>query len=81
MVANRCTCLAIVFSDLTWIIYYCFSGHPAETGGAMISPRPSPDNSTPKPGFPMRPFFGIDPVIVDDKVGDQVNPTLRKLGG
>ena len=31
----------------------------------MISPRPSPDNSTPKPGFPMRPFFGIDPAIVD----------------
>ena len=34
----------------------------------MIAPRPSPDNSTPKPGFPMRPFFGIDPVLVDDKV-------------
>ena len=34
----------------------------------MITPRPSPDNSTPKPGFPMRPFFGIDPVLVDDKV-------------
>ena len=40
----------------------------AETGGIMITPRPSPDNSTPKPGFPMRPFFGIDPVLVDDKV-------------
>ena len=39
-----------------------------ETGGIMITPRPSPDNSTPKPGFPMRPFFGIDPVLVDDKV-------------
>ena len=34
----------------------------------MITPRPSPDDSTPKPGFPMRPFFGIDPVLVDDKV-------------
>ena len=40
----------------------------SETGGIMITPRPSPDNSTPKPGFPMRPFFGIDPVLVDDKV-------------
>ena len=34
----------------------------------MITPRPSPDDFTPKPGFPMRPFFGIDPVLVDDKV-------------
>lgn len=40
----------------------------AETGGIMITPRPSPDDSTPKPGFPMRPFFGVDPVLVDDKV-------------
>lgn len=40
----------------------------AETGGIMITPRPSPDDSTPKPGFPTRPFFGIDPVLVDDKV-------------
>ena len=34
----------------------------------MITPRPSPDNSTPKPGFPMTPFFGIDPVLMDDYV-------------
>ena len=45
-----------------------FFTHATETGGIMITPRPSPDDSTPKPGFPMRPFFGIDPVLVDDKV-------------
>ena len=39
----------------------------------MITPRPSPDDSTPKPGFPMRPFFGIDPVLVDDKVSGCVH--------
>ncbi len=39
-----------------------------ETGGIMITPRPSPDNSTPKPAFPTRPFWGIDPVLVDEKV-------------
>ena len=39
-----------------------------ETGGIAIAPRPSPDDSTPKPGYPMRPFYGIEPVLVDDKV-------------
>ena len=34
----------------------------------MITPRPSPPDHTPKPGFPMTPFFGIEPVLVDDKV-------------
>ena len=34
----------------------------------MISPRPSPDNSTPKPGYPMLPFFGVEPVLLDDEV-------------
>ena len=38
-----------------------------ETGGILISPRPAPEGVKPKPGFPMLPFFGIDPVLVDDK--------------
>ncbi len=41
-----------------------------ETGGIMITPRPSPNDATPKPGYPMRPFFGVDPVLLDDKVGN-----------
>lgn len=39
-----------------------------ETGGITISPRPGPDDSPPKPGFPTRPFFGIEPVLVDLEV-------------
>ena len=39
-----------------------------ETGGIVIAPRPAPDDSTPKPGFPTRAFFGIDPVLVDSNV-------------
>ena len=39
-----------------------------ETGGIMIAPRPSSSDSTPKPGYPMSPFFGIDPVLLDNNV-------------
>ena len=34
----------------------------------MITPRPSTNNLTPKPGFPMNPFFGIEPVLMTDTV-------------
>lgn len=34
----------------------------------MIAPRPSSDNTTPKPGFPMQPFWGIDPVLMSNNV-------------
>ncbi|CAH1793084.1 unnamed protein product [Owenia fusiformis] len=38
-----------------------------ETGGICISPRPSAPGAEIKPAMPMRPFFGIDPVLVDEK--------------
>lgn len=44
-----------------------------ETGGIMIMPRPSPDDSAPKPGFPTRPFWGIKPVLVNEKVRAEVS--------
>lgn len=47
---------------------YMYSIPFTETGGISIAPRPSPNNQTPKPGFPMRPFFGIEPVLVDEEV-------------
>eukprot|EP00731_Ephydatia_muelleri_P027666 Em0019g539a len=51
-----------------------------ETGGIVIAPRPAPDNSTPKPGFPTRAFFGIDPVLVDSNgqevIGNDVSGYL-----
>lgn len=34
----------------------------------MITPRPS-INETLKPACPMYPFFGVEPVLLDDKVG------------
>lgn len=43
----------------------------SETGGVLLAPRPAPDNHTPKPGFPMRPFYGIQPLLVDDKVRER----------
>ena len=39
-----------------------------ETGGIAITPLPAPGGSRPKPGFQMKPFFGVEPVIVDTEV-------------
>ena len=38
-----------------------------ETGGIMITPRPSAPNAKIVPAAPMRPFFGIQPALLDDK--------------
>jgi len=37
-----------------------------ETGGVLITPRPSPDDTL-KPACPMRPFLGVSPVLLDEK--------------
>ncbi|XP_065057596.1 acetyl-coenzyme A synthetase 2-like, mitochondrial [Rhopilema esculentum] len=51
-----------------------------ETGGAMIVPYPGPENQVWKPSCPLRPFFGVDPVILDEKGnemhGDNVSGLL-----
>ncbi len=39
-----------------------------ETGGVAISPRPSEKGGQIIPGKPMRPLFGVQPVLLDDKV-------------
>ena len=39
-----------------------------ETGGICITPRPSSLGAEILPGMPMRPFFGIEPVLMDEKV-------------
>ncbi|MCL4142499.1 UNVERIFIED_CONTAM: hypothetical protein GTU68_043361 [Idotea baltica] len=36
-----------------------------ETGGIMVSPRPSAENAEIIAGMPMRPMFGIKPVLLD----------------
>ena len=40
----------------------------AETGGITIAPRPAPDDSPPKPGYPSIPFFGIQPELRSENV-------------
>ncbi|KAK2567479.1 Acetyl-coenzyme A synthetase 2-like [Acropora cervicornis] len=51
-----------------------------ETGGILLSPRPAPDDSPVKPEYPTRPFFGVKPVLLDDKgrelVGNDVKGAL-----
>jgi len=45
------------------VSYMCCDVWHAETGGIVIAPRPSPDSSHGKPGYPMRPFWGILPEL------------------
>uniref|UniRef100_G1NTX5 acetate--CoA ligase n=1 Tax=Myotis lucifugus TaxID=59463 RepID=G1NTX5_MYOLU len=40
---------------------------PIETGGICIAPRPSEEGAEILPAMAMRPFFGIIPVLMDDK--------------
>ncbi|KAK3740035.1 hypothetical protein QZH41_019662 [Actinostola sp. cb2023] len=51
-----------------------------ETGGIFISPRPSAFKEPVKPEFPMRPFFGVEPVLMDEKgkelIGNNVKGAL-----
>ncbi|KAL5473527.1 hypothetical protein EMCRGX_G028018 [Ephydatia muelleri] len=37
-----------------------------ETSGSLLAPWPTPNNKKPKPGFPGRPFWGIEPVLLDE---------------
>lgn len=67
MVADRLVLLYILRLFLS--SYNNHYNNHKETGGIMITPRPSTDDSTPKAGFPTRPFWGIEPVLVDEKVG------------
>ena len=41
----------------------------AETGGIMSTPRPAPPGLDPKPAFPVIPFFGVQPCLMDAEVG------------
>ncbi|XP_047133685.1 acetyl-coenzyme A synthetase 2-like, mitochondrial isoform X1 [Hydra vulgaris] len=38
-----------------------------ETGGILLTPLPAPKNSLVKPACPVRPFFGVEPVLLDNK--------------
>lgn len=47
----------------------------AETGGIVITPRPSPDDTPPKPSFPTRPFWGILPELINPAVSVGLYPS------
>jgi acetyl-CoA synthetase len=49
-----------------------------ETGGISICPLPSDDNKF-KPTFAMRPFFGIEPCLLDDK-GNELDMNNENKG-
>lgn len=56
--------ISVPSSQVNW----CFFILPAETGGICIAPRPSEDGAEILPGMAMRPFFGIVPALMDEKV-------------
>jgi len=58
----------VVLSSVTVKCWLPIHAPPSETGAVMLASRPAPDHTTPKPGFVMRSFFGVDPVIVSDQV-------------
>ena len=41
---------------------------PLETGGVCIAPRPAEEGAEIVPAMAMRPFFGIEPVLMGEKV-------------
>ena len=43
-----------------------------ETGGQCIAPTPCDLHDEIKPAMAMRPFFGIDTVLLDEKVGQKL---------
>lgn len=45
----------------------CFS-FSTETGGVCIAPRPAEPGAEIRPAMAMRPFFGIQPALMDEKV-------------
>ena len=50
-----------------------------ETGGIAITPRPSAPEAEIRPAMPMRPFFGIDPALMDPQTVILINwLTLHK---
>ncbi|TNN30895.1 Acetyl-coenzyme A synthetase 2-like, mitochondrial [Liparis tanakae] len=50
-------------ADIGWI-----TGHSYVTGGVCIAPRPAEDGAAIVPAMAMRPFFGIQPELLGEKV-------------
>ncbi len=56
-------------TNLADLLVTCKSVYFTETGGINIAPLPAYECNPLKPGFVMKPFFGVQPVIVDNQVG------------
>ncbi|KAL4237994.1 Acetyl-coenzyme A synthetase 2-like [Mactra antiquata] len=50
----------------------CDTWWQTETGGIAITPRPSAPDAEIRPAMPMRPFFGIEPVLMDPQKGTEL---------
>ena len=55
---------------LIWCYHFTYNSFAvsfttAETGGIVITPLPPSEK---KPGVIMKPFFGVEPVLMDDEV-------------
>ncbi|XP_071080511.1 acetyl-coenzyme A synthetase 2-like, mitochondrial [Haliotis cracherodii] len=70
-------CVGEPLNHEAWQWYYSIVGEKrcdiidtwwqTETGGISLAPRPSAPGAEIKPAMPMRPFFGIEPVLMDNK--------------
>ncbi|WAR19899.1 ACS2L-like protein [Mya arenaria] len=68
-------CVGEPLNNEAWDWYYnvvgegrcdiCDTWWQTETGGIAITPRPSSPDAEIRPAMPMRPFFGIEPVLLD----------------
>lgn len=58
----------LLSSSIGWLPNILFSIILSETGGICIAPRPSEEKAEIVPAMAMRPFFGIFPVLMDEKV-------------
>ncbi|XP_045185651.2 acetyl-coenzyme A synthetase 2-like, mitochondrial [Mercenaria mercenaria] len=50
----------------------CDTWWQTETGGIAITPRPSAPGAEIRPAMPMRPFFGIEPVLMEPQMGTEL---------
>ena len=66
--------MTIVYGDvnlkkvnINFVLFFLpFKCTLAETGGIAITPLPESER---KPGFVMKPFFGVEPVLMNEKAG------------
>lgn len=56
----------VIASTATLSLFHIRSPHNSETGGIMLAP--GPWDKAAKPGAAMRPFPGVEPILLDSEV-------------